>query len=211
MKLPPAALAGKALVLLLLTGSPLRADLIRWTYSWSNTPNQIQANAPGTGSVHLTNAPSQSVVGDSSIVATNLTTSSKAPATAPDQFTNKTYSLNLTIQDTASGKSHTFTFNGQLNGSLTATTSNLANTFVGPTTLQWTLGNHLYTVAIGPYVPPGAPGTSNAGSISARALVTVQTLPEPSSLLMAALGGGLLGLRRWRRRQGRKSSERSAI
>lgn len=201
MKSPPAALARAALVLLCLSGSPLRADLIRWTYSWSNTPTVIHADAPGNGSIQLTGTvPPQTVVGDSSIVATNLTTSSKAPATSPDHFTDKAYSLNLTIQDTDSKAAHTFTFNGRLNGSLTDSTSNIANTFVGPTTLQWTLGNHLYTVSIGPYVPPGAPGTSNSGSISARALVTVQTLPEPSSLLLSALGCGLVSLRCWRRR-----------
>ena len=93
MKMPSAALAGQALVLLLLMGSPLRADLIRWTYSWSNTPNQVQANTPGTGSIHLTNAPPQSVVGDSSIVATNLTTSSSArPPPRPSSPTRHTAS-----------------------------------------------------------------------------------------------------------------------
>jgi hypothetical protein len=202
MTFPHVARTGAALAFVLLTAGTLQADLIQWSYSWSNAPTVIAADSPGTGSIHIVGSiPPQPVAGDSSIVATNLTTTSTAPITAPDHFTDKAYSLNLTIQDTSSKTAHTFTFNGQLNGTLTKTTSNIANKFVGPTTLQWALGYHLYTVSIGPYVPPGAPGTSNSGSISARALVTVQTLPEPSSLLLSALGGGLLSLRWWRRRR----------
>src|SRR5262249_29714492 len=118
------------------------------------------------------------------------------------------YTLSLFLQDQDSGKSGTISFTGEFNGMLTADSSNITNTFVGPTTQTLVLGDHLYTVSIGPYSAPGPTGVVNVGGIGARADVKVSTIfhtPEPSSCLLALVGTACLafvrprGLRRGQR------------
>jgi len=204
MRKLPVALAGAAWVWLFFGTASARAELIQWNYSWSSSPTQVYANGPGSGYISLTGSNGlKSAAGSSYLVATNLQAHSTASVANPDVFTNTTYTLNLYLQDQASGQSGTLTFTGEFNGTLTAESSNIANTFVGATTQSLTLGNHLYTVTIGPFDPPGPTGAVNSGSISARAEVTVSTifqLPEPSSGMLAFLGAscGLALIRRRR-------------
>jgi hypothetical protein len=146
----------------------------------------------------------KSAAGDSYLVATNLQAHSTATVQNPDVFTNKTYTLSLFLQDKASGKGGTVSFTGEFNGSLTADSTNLTNTFTGATTASLVLGNNQYTVTIGPYTAPGPTGAVNYGSIAARADVKVSpliSLPEPSSCLLALLAG-CYGLSFVRRRRG---------
>jgi hypothetical protein len=195
---------GIALVLLLAGAPRARADQILWNYNWSRSPSMVHADAPGTGYIALTDEQLKSAIGDSDIVATNLRTYSTAPSTAPDVFTAKPYALSLFLQDQASGASTTLTFTGVFDGTLTALSANIKNTFTGPTTQTVVLGTNKYTVTIGTYTPPGPTGASNAGSISAHATVTVQPViqdvPEPSTLLLALLAAPV-GLVLWRRRR----------
>lgn len=222
----PAVLATPwwAALLLLFAVGEARADLIHWSYSWSNTPAKIMADKPGTGYIQLTNQSTTPVVGNSYIVATNLTTFSTASAATPDVFTAAPYTLQMTITDGTSDKSNILTFMGQFDGTLTgastdltatptASSSNLTATLSTATTEQFVLGNNLYTVTIGPYSPPGPPDTGgNQGSISASATVTVQPifegLPEPGTLTLSCLGAASLGLARWRRRRWRTGRQR---
>jgi hypothetical protein len=206
MKLSPLALAGTALVLLLVPLRAARADLVPWMYNWSRSPSEIHADAPGTGYITLTDESLKGAVGNSDIVATNLRTFSTATHAKPDVFTAKTYSLDLYLLDTESGQSTTLTFTGEINGTLTAMSSNLSNTFTGTKTQSVVLGNNKYTVSIGPYSPPGVPGSANAGSIAAHASVLVApivSLPEPGTLALSGLGTFLLGATRWRIRRRR--------
>jgi len=204
MKLSPVVLGGTACVLLFFGTAGARAELIQWTYNWSRSPTTVMADSPGTGYISLTNEGMKSAAGNSYLVATNLQAHSTAPVNNPDVFTNKTYSLSLYLQDQSSGKSGTVTFTGEFNGTLTANSSIITNTFVGQTTKTLTLGNNVYTVTIGPYAAPGPTGAVNSGSISARAEVSVSPvitgifqLPEPNSSVLACLGvWGLLLMRR---------------
>jgi hypothetical protein len=211
MKASPSALAGAALMVLLAAGNA-RADLIPWSYSWSNTPSNIYADGhvPGdsAGYISLTDSALQSVVGDSYLVATDLTAHSTATSANPDKFTNAGYTLRLTLVDGTFGDQATLSFPGEFNGTLTATSSNITNTFLAQTTQTIVLGQTQFTVTIGFYTPPGPTGAQNTGSISATALVTasnvtVATLPEPGGLLLASLGTAGLGLATWRRRRRR--------
>jgi hypothetical protein len=180
------------LVLLLATGPGVRADFIHWSYNWSRSPEEVLADSPGTGRITLTDEGLKEAIGDSDVVATNLRSFSTAPPSNPDHFTNKAYSLNLFLQDQESGQSGTLSFNGVFNGTLSATSSNIKNTFISQTTQSLVLGINVYTATIGPYAPPGPTGTTTAGSISAHAQITVeaiiQTVPEPSALVLCGLG-----------------------
>jgi hypothetical protein len=183
-----------ALALLLAMAPAARADWIAWTYSWSNNPQSILADNPaGGGMITLTDEPTLSAVGSTDIVATNIHTYSTAAQTAPDTFTNKPYTLTLNLTDSASGQSGSAVFTGAFNGTLTATSSNITNTFTGPTTEILFLGNNEYTVTLTAYTPPGPTGSVNAGAIGAHATVTVETVqlastPEPTALVLAAFG-----------------------
>jgi hypothetical protein len=122
------------------------------------------------------------------------------------------YSLNLVLNDLASGASGSLTFRGNLSGSISLDQVNLTNTFLGPTTQTLTLGRNQYIVTVGPFVSPG-PLTRNSfyvgtptyfsepdGSISVNVHVVT---PEPSSLMLACLGLPSLSLARCFRRQRR--------
>jgi len=191
MRYSPVALGGATWALLLIGVSGARAEPIQWSYSWSRSPAEVHADSPGTGFISLTGGGLKSAAGNSYLAATNLQAHSTAPTSNPDVFTNKTYTLSLFLQDQDSGKSGTVSFTGEFNGTLTAGSSNITNTFVGPTTQTLVLGDHLYTVAIGPYAAPGPTGVLNVGGIGARADVKVSTIfhtPEPNSCLLALLG-----------------------
>jgi hypothetical protein len=211
MNYSPVALGGAAWILLCLGVADARAELIQWSYSWSRSPAQVQADSPGSGYISLTDAGMKSAAGNSFLVAANLQAHSTAPDSNPDVFTNKTYTLSLSLGDQASGASGTLTFTGEFNGTLTADSSNITNTFLGSTTQTLVLGDHLYTVTMGSFTGPGPTGAANSGSIAARAEVSVSTimdLPEPSSMVLALVGAagglGLTGIRRRTRTRGRK-------
>ncbi|HWG41866.1 MAG TPA: hypothetical protein VN688_03700 [Gemmataceae bacterium] len=203
MNYSPLALVGATWMLFCIGAADARAELIQWSYSWSRTPTEVHADSPGSGYIALTDQGLKSAAGNSYLVATNLQAHSTAPSAHPDTFTNKTYTLGLFLQDQDSQKSGTVSFTGEFNGTLTAESSNIANTFTGQTTRTLVLGDHLYTVTIGPFTAPGPTGAANSGSIAARADVTISTifhLPEPSSFVLAAFGvSGLLLVRRPRR------------
>jgi hypothetical protein len=183
-------------VTLLLSRAPASADPIPWMYSWSRSPEVISADAPGTGYITLTDEPLRTALGDSDVVATNLRTWSTASRSNPDLFTAKPYQLSLSLVDVDSGQEGTLTFTGLLDGELTAGSSRIDNTFTGATVQSIVLGEHLYTASLGSWSPPGPPDSTNAGSISAHADISVEsimTLPEPGSLLLAGLGATALG------------------
>lgn len=191
-------------VLLLPLGSA-RADLIPWMYNWSRSPDRITADAPGTGYITLTDESSRRAVGDSNIVATNLKTYSTATVDNKDTFTNKTYSLTLTLTDVASHETAALTFTGRIDGWLTGQSSYLRNTFTGQVMQSVVLGVNAFTVTMDGYTPPGIPGSVNSGSISAKAIVKVEAIvsqiPEPGTLVLAGVGTALLVARRGRQRQ----------
>jgi hypothetical protein len=182
-----------ALAFILAMAPAARADWIAWTYSWSNTPQAILAdNAAGGGQITLTDEPTLPAIGNTDIVATNIHTLSTASPSAPDTFTNKSYTLTLNLTDTASGQSGAVAFTGVFNGTLTASSSNITNTFTSPTTATLDLGSNQYTIILTAYTPPGPTGSVNAGAIGAQATVTVAPIhvvlqtPEPATLLLAA-------------------------
>jgi hypothetical protein len=201
--------------LLLLTalglgvGASAHADPVDFSYSWAVLPTP--AIAAGTGSVAFAAASGTASVelGSSNTVnidGAELTTSSSA-ADPPDSF-NAPFGLQLTITDTASGQSDDLTFSGALSGTLTATTSTLTSTLFNPLTQPLTLGDHVYSVTIGPsLLSLPAPGQA-AALIRAQVTVTsavpetppVTETPEPGTLLLGATAAlGLAARRLWKK------------
>ena len=74
-------------------------------------------------------------------------------------------------------------------------------TFTGVTSKTVHLGANDYTVVIGPFMQPGPPSATVAGSIGASVTVEPAKVPAPPALVLAAMGGGLLTMRLRRRRK----------
>jgi hypothetical protein len=197
MRYKPAVLFGIALFC--LSAATARADHIQWLYSWSRSPDQVYADGSTTSYVALTGESEVPAGGNTDVVAANLSVFSDAPALAPATFTNKPYTLTLTLTDGDTSAVGSLAFTGEFNGQVTSNSSNVSISFTGQNTQSLTLGQHLYTVTMDAYAPPGPPGSTNVGSIGAHATVAVETLPEPSSIFLAAMA--LPACVFWRRRR----------
>jgi hypothetical protein len=172
-----------------LDGAGARAEMIPWGYSWTPSVGAVDADVPGTGKILLKPEPGATAAGSSDIVATDLQTVSSADDDHPDRFTGKSYQLKLTLTDLASHAAGSLTFAGVLDGTISKLTSDISNTFTGPTTQTLTLGHNIYTVTIDAYTPPAPPNADNLGAIGAHAVVSVRPAqsPEPSTLVLAGL------------------------
>jgi hypothetical protein len=193
-------LAALAVALCLVGAGQARADFTPWDYNWTPSASAVQSDTPGQASILFSNEPGGSGLGTTSIVAANLKTSSSADPSTPGTFTNAPYSLSLAILDKASGKAGNLTFSGTLNGTVSSGSALISNTYTSPETQSVQVGNHMYTVKIGPFAPPGPPSATISGSIGSLATVTVADAPEPSTLMLSGLGLGVLGAGWWYKR-----------
>ncbi len=188
------------------TACSVRADFLDWGYHWSvNTP----VLSSGTGSVAL--AVVQDGNGAHTIPAVSVTTTSAALPTNPDVF-HSNYNLTLMLTDHSSNSSGSLTFAGLISGTLTASGSALTNTFLSALTQQVTIGQHVYSVTIGPdttrllapgsATPPLLDATVTVGDVSQNGSGggTTSSTPEPASLVLGGLGFSLFGVGCWWRR-----------
>jgi PEP-CTERM motif-containing protein len=194
-------LLATALGLLLFTGAQAHAAIL-WTADWTPGTTTVISDS-GNNQILFSNQPAITVGGNSDVVATNISVNDHVVG-ASDTFTHQNYSLALKLTDQASGQFTTLTFSGNLTGTITPNSSNIANVFTGTLTQTVDLGTNVYTVTIGPYTPPG-PAGSNPGSIGAHVDVQPNSghepnnTPEPSTMLLSCLGLAGLGWRTWRK------------
>lgn len=212
MKIRSSIVLTASVAALLLAWGNANAAFVKWSYNWSRVPSDVvSADAVGTSRISLTDEPLGHATNSSDIVATNIRTFSNAPRATPNSFLKSAYALTLRLTDDASGQSGTLTFNGVFNGTLSSSSASITTKFTSPTTGELTLGNSVYTVTLGSYAPPGPPGISNAGSISAsvdvRSLVSdpppppppppTHDTPEPSAVVLGLMGVLFAGVAGW--------------
>jgi len=155
---------------------------------------------PTTGTLALGGSAGDGVNKTNITVASIYASSSSAAAT-PDVFTKQTFSVVVGILDKDSNKSGLATFVGTVDGELWLSGNNLDFTFDKmKQTLH--LGHYLYDIRLREVAPPGA--GYGVGAITAE--VKVRHNPEPSAVLLAALGLPLLSARYLRRK--RRAPER---
>jgi hypothetical protein len=188
-----------AIVISALNASPVKAEFIEWRYNWKTIPHVVWADDPEDGHIRIDPSGPHRVTGTSEIIAATLKAFSDGVGKDLGYFTNKAYSLTVRIWDQASHIWGDATFTGVLNGYLGAHNSNIHNTWTSNQTELLHLGSHLYTIRIGPFIGPGAPGTGSLGAIAADVKVTHN--PEPSSLVLAGLALPMVGLLVWSRRR----------
>lgn len=220
---------GTAVVVLSwLSGARAQAEAIQWTASESLIgpsvlPNgALFINSQNVGEqAHVALIPGSTTSGanSGSVVLANLSAFDQSNSKASFGGPSAGYSLSLTLRDSASGASGSLIFGGNLSGIVDPqqgpAPADITNTFLGPTTQSLKLGQNLYNVTIGPFVPPdnsAGPTGSEAGDGSISASIAVQpaanATPEPSTLMLACLGLPSLGLARCFRR--RKDIDRNA-
>jgi hypothetical protein len=199
-------LFGAALALLLLCPLAARADPIGFEYNFQ-TPAAVTGDDGNLGVVSFSTTNSGQASGTATVTAAKIAAVTAASGSNPDTFSGETYTLTLQLNDDPSGKAGSLTFNGRLFGSLTATAANITTSF-SSATQQLVLGNDLYTVSVGPLVPPTTPNPTVVGTLFATVsaqpndVSTPALAPEPTGLVLAGLGvTGILVARRMRRQE----------
>jgi hypothetical protein len=207
-----------ALAFLFSAASAVTAAPVSWTYGWSTDTTTIAADPGGAGTISLTPNPGGTTAGPGSIAALSFTTLTAATDAAPDHFTGDTYGLTLSLTDNTTHASGALNFLGSVNGTLSAANDKL---FLGYDHLTGVLdlGGDQFDVTLA--LPP-QPGL---GIVSAQVNIQEATggntggpppgptpgpqpgprpvphdSPEPSALVLAALGLVGLGVQAWRRR-----------
>jgi hypothetical protein len=194
-----------------------RADFVPWSYNFTPSSIVVPADNHGTGGLSLTNEPANRADGTSDVVITNIRAFSSAPRSSPDRFAHAGFSFSLVLTDLLSKQSAKMTFGGFFSGAISETSANVQATYTAPLLQTVELGGHIYTINLGNFAPPGPPAASNAGSISAHIGVDevpppsggttgggTQQAPEPSTVVLSAIGLsglGLVGWRKWRKRR----------
>lgn len=185
-----------AFALLIAVAAPRRgeAGLIPWSYQWSAQPIVLDADPPPNGkpggitltpgAITITGGNQGVALGSASIEAVNL--SAFNFSSGPYHFTKAVYHLGVTLTDVDSKKSASLGFDGFFRGSFTESKMDLVNDFTSATQQSLNLGANHYTVTLTTYTPPTPPSQGGSGDI--RAFVSVQPLPEPSSLFLASSG-----------------------
>ncbi len=199
--------AGSVLVLLFLTNTSARADLI-WGYNWEPSTGKVFANGGGSGYLKLTDEPAKTATGSSNTVVTNIQAVSTAPYNTPDLFNKAPVSFSLQLQDLASKAKDTLTFSGSFSGIISGNFAHVQFALTSPMSESVTLGGNKYTVTLGNYTPPGPPGVVNSGSLNAFVTVAPASgggngsgTPEPAGLTLACLAFPFVGLYGWRKRR----------
>jgi hypothetical protein len=199
-----------ALALWLAGASTARAEYMGWTYSFDDSGLTINPNAgQAAGAIGIALPADGSATTAIPNVILAASTSALGTAASPaDQYVNAPYSVTLTVADPAANQAHAFTFNGLLNGSLTASSFQIANTFTGGSSQDSTLAGRDYHVTAGPFT---LSPTTGAGSIGFAVQVNDPTgqpppppsppptpspssAPEPASLILAFLALPALGM-----------------
>jgi hypothetical protein len=195
----PALVVAAVLIAFGYGGVPARAGLVPWSYSWARSPVFI-ADQHGTGGIAFTSEPWRRVAGPKTITASTLVAFSAAYHNRPDHIVNRGYRLTLTLRDEASRKAGVLYFTGVLNGTLSFDDVHLTNTFTGRRAQAIHLGQYWYSVTMGPFIAPVPRGPAHIDMGQIQAQISLRRNPEPSSLALAWLGSGVLGLAAWRRR-----------
>ena len=122
---------------------------------------------------------------------------------AGDTF-NAPFHLQLTLTDDASGEHHDFLYTANVHGELKPGSAALFADFQQPTTQEFDLGGHAYSVTIAPTTVRLPTLDSNGeATIGARVAVAapIMDTPEPGTLLLGGLGLAGFAVRRFVRRR----------
>lgn len=201
MNRTPALRCAVAVALLLLARTSARAEPIvaPWFDATLATPHNVYANDPDAGHVRITGVSDpQFHFNSATITLANFKTFGGSPS-EPAHFNDKPFSVVLAVYDAQSRELGAVTFTGAIEGTLGANGTGLSVDLTSPATERLHLGHHIYTITLDHLPFTGPPTAANYSLLTAN--VTVTNNPEPSALVLAALGLPLLGITLRRRRR----------
>jgi hypothetical protein len=189
----------------LLLAAPLRADTISYQYDWSQSTAEVDVGGSRVIFQNVSHGTGPGLI-PGPITAATVSASSTASVANPDQFAGQKFTMTVVLTD---GNDHgTASFVGHLWGSLSSMGADLTATFDPQTSKTLLLGDHLYTINIGPFlglqytILCGGGDFGDTGSVNATVTTSTYTgdwAPEPPAWILAALGVGALvaGWRFW--------------
>jgi hypothetical protein len=206
--------------ILMLTGIVVSASHVHagfYPWSYRNPTNEIATTKGLSGGFTFSNESFSSTEGNALIQATKIYSWSTADEASPDRISALPYHFGLEIRDDLTSHTALLSFEGNLSGRFWGTGSALTNNFTGDTTQTAQISGREYTVSLTDFTAPTGTGLDRGGSINASVTIrslseqspveappveapvdTVQT-PEPTSLLLAAVGLPAIWLARKRR------------
>jgi hypothetical protein len=200
-----------ALTALIAGGATANASNIDWSYSWNNT-GAVLADSLDGGAIQLSNEGVPNPVhatNSNPVVSTNLKVIGFGQ-TIDTLHTHGAITLDLTVFDTASGKSHTFDFTGKLGGFFSNFQAGVTFAITGQAKQAFSFKeadgtSNTYTVYWSSYTQPGPTESGNKGAIGFQvdvgdAKITSST-PEPTAMLLSVLGASFAGFSSWRLRR----------
>jgi len=228
MKRTSVTLFTGAVAALLFAGTSARADFVQWNFNWTPGTLQLPSSQNASSFLTFTNEPtnpnngnplpSLTVSGDSHIVMTNIQAFSNASRANPDTFdATAPVNFKLHLVDLASGAFTDLHFFAHFTGGVSGLTipghvpQNSSSVDVDDATKAQhfdnvQLGNSIYNLNTVRFTPPGAPGSTNFGSLTVDVQVrpvNIQKAPEPSTMVLSCVGLSFLGLASWRKRRQR--------
>jgi hypothetical protein len=180
-------------------GSQARAEIIHWTYSWTASPNVLPADGNGTGGVAFTNMHPQRATNSGPFIETYMMSFSSADPRHPDHIWNRRVRFTLHVTDDQTRASGQLTFTGLVSGWFTADNVHLNLSFLGPLKQRLHLGHHFYDVTVPPMVQD-----NTFFPVAVYAKMVAMHNPEPSTLVLGALGLCGAGFAAWRKRRRQK-------
>jgi hypothetical protein len=214
-------LIATASAVLLFWGAEVRADKVDWSYNFTPSSTEIMSDS-GQSKLILSNEPLGGAAtqpnSSTDLVATNIKTQSSVDPSTLDTFTNKAFTLTISLTDETTKQSGSLTFSGLFNGTLNSGAAKIVATITGNLVQSIVLGSNTYTVSMGQpnqFAAPSPPTSTNLGSISANVGVDVSgspppSSPEPTSLLLAGLGL-TAGAGAWLKNRRRRRTEAAAV
>ncbi|HVS37660.1 MAG TPA: hypothetical protein VMS17_19010 [Gemmataceae bacterium] len=196
----PAALA------VLFGAAFARAAPIAWSFDSTKSTFSVTGDPGNLGGVSFA-ALTGSFSGNQTIPILNVIPGA-SPGGHIDTYSGDVYSVIVDLKDTNSGDPGEFDFTGRLSGSVSTGGVSLSSIFDDPQTVHETLGGHDYAVTIGPFTSPTG---DSRGSVSMGVAIDAATTapppppigkaPEPSAVLLGALGASAAASMGWARRR----------
>jgi hypothetical protein len=193
-------------------GAPPSSEFFSITTAFTAPPGGSVTSATGFSSVTLL-GPASATTGNAGGLGTNIVfaqvqLADNSVTTSYTDTYSIPYQIDVTLTDTASGKSGVFSILGTLTGSISDASSSLfqnvytsgsQSEVIGGTTYTFTVGNTsgFYT---NPSPPSGPDGVSSTNGTFSADVTATSAVPEPSSIALMVVGAlSAVGVSRRRR------------
>lgn len=192
-----------------LTAGTSSASPVTYTYDWSSSIGSVAADS-GPNVINFTNAPVQTGIGSTGLIGSNPIVGTNDPGI----WTNRAVAFKVVVND--GGFTHSELFNGKVAGAVSGSSSTLMLTLTDPSLDRiFFLNGDKFELVMNGSTPIPVHSSPTIAALGGTMTVNggnggqpggppgggTKDTPEPSTILLSALGLGGLGLRAWRKRK----------